>query len=76
MHSITHFDGFDFSSNSFPTLINKVSHQTISAQRNWLSKIDQAKINEIYCRKSILKTTQKLCVSCSGKLNYFAFWLS
>ena len=66
-NSITHFDGYDFSSNHFPTLLNKNGRYAIVAQRNWLSKIDQAKINEMYCAKKKIGKENGSCSTCTGK---------
>nr|CAB3264300.1 high choriolytic enzyme 1-like [Phallusia mammillata] len=47
LSSIMHFNGYSFSTNSMPTILDK-NGNTVTAQRSDLSKEDIAEINQLY----------------------------
>uniref|UniRef100_H2ZFH0 Metalloendopeptidase n=1 Tax=Ciona savignyi TaxID=51511 RepID=H2ZFH0_CIOSA len=46
--SIMHLDGYVFSSNQQPTIVDKTSGYAVVAQRTKLTDLDVAKINQLY----------------------------
>lgn len=59
--SIMHYDGYAFSSNSRPTIMDKATGVAVDAQRDDLSKSDLYQVNKMYgCEEQLSKMRKHL----------------
>jgi len=71
--SVMHYNGYAFTSNKKPTIIDKSTGEALQAQREGFSKLDIEAVNKLYgCKYNTTITTANRCIDLNSNCAHWA----